>query len=212
MSGSAWPPPARSTSPRASLATGPPRAGSAIIAATEPTGRRFAEAEFGAGEGPAHEAWTSRRPVLVPEVGGPHDHTWPGYTHIASTAGICAVFAFPLQVGAIRLGVLTLFHDRPRQLTQSDLRTCLVMAELGTEKLTDHSSAREHEVLDPSLDTAMALRSEVYQAQGMVAVALGITLLDALAMMRSHAFQTGTDLIGLANDIVHHGLQLDREA
>lgn len=191
----------------ATITLGPPRDKSVVVAAHEPPGRRFAEPEFAVGEGPAHDAYDLRRPVLVPELGGASDGTWPGYATTAKAAGIRAVFAFPLQVGAIRVGVLTLHHDRIVHLAPSDLATCLVMAELATERLIDSPHAAAEEI-EPSLDQAVSFRAEIYQAQGMVAVALGLTLSDSLATIRAHAFRTGRELNDVAYDIVHHGYRL----
>ena len=46
------------------------------------------------------------------------------------------------------------------------------------------------------------MRDEVYQAQGMVMVELGVTLEVALARMRAVAFADGISLQELAADIV----------
>lgn len=190
----------------ATVTVGLPGDTSAVLAANEPASRRFAEAEYDVGEGPTHDAWRFRRPVLIPQLGGPDGVAWPGYTTTAMAAGVLAVFAFPLQVGAVRVGVLTLHHDQVGPLAQPDLTTCLVMAELATERLINSTTAARG--VDPSLDDAVAYRSEIYQAQGMVAAALAISLGDALAKMRGHAFHTGQDLIDVAHDIVHNGYRL----
>jgi hypothetical protein len=189
------------------VTVGPPNDSSAVVAASDPAHQRFAESEFGAGEGPAQEAWTHGRPVLVPELGGSQDGAWPGYAMIASAAGVRAVFAFPLQMGAVRFGVLTLFRDQPGPLSRPELRMCLSMAVLATERLINDSTLPGGD-LDPSLQEPLDFRNVVYQAQGIVAVALGITLIDALARMRGHAFRSGRGLVEIADDIVHNGLRL----
>ena len=55
---------------------------------------------------------------------------------------------------------------------------------------------------------ALDLRTEVYQAQGMVMVQLDITLNAALARMRATAFSRGVDLGQLSADIVAGRAQL----
>lgn len=194
----------------ATVTMGAPGDTSVVVATNAPASQRYAEAEYAVGEGPANDAWLHRRPVLVPELGGAQDGAWPGYTATAAAAGILAVFAFPLQVGAIRLGVLTLYHDEPGPLTPSDLATCLLMAELATERLIE-SRAADEGATEPSLEAAADVRMEIYQAQGMIAVALEISLIDALATMRGHAFQSGRDLIDVASAIVHNGYRLGED-
>ncbi len=51
--------------------------------------------------------------------------------------------------------------------------------------------------LDGSLN-----RTEVHQAQGMVMVFLGLSLAEALVLMRARAFATGRSLTELARDVV----------
>lgn len=197
---------------------GAPGENSAVVAANSPSHGRHAETEFGVGEGPAQEAWARRRPVLVSELAGPDGNVWPGYTMVAVAAGVRAVYAFPLQIGAARVGVLAIYHDEVRRLTGSEIKTCLTMAELATQRLieasappADHAVDSEPEI-DPSLGWPIHFRDEVYQAQGIVAVKLGVTLTEALARVRGHAFTAGRDLIDVAADIVHTGLQLDDAA
>lgn len=191
----------------ATVTMGAPGDTSVVVATSSPGSQRFAEAEYAVGEGPANDAWLHRRPVLVPELGGAQDGAWPGYTATAAADGIMAVFAFPLQVGAVRVGVFTLYHDKPGRLASSDLATCLLMAELATERLIE-SRAADAGAVDPSLEAAADVRVEIYQAQGMVAVALGISLIDALATLRGHAFRSGRELIDVASEIVHNGYRL----
>ena len=47
--------------------------------------------------------------VAVPDLVGRTNINWPNYTPSALELGTCAVFAFPLQVGAGVVGVLTLY-------------------------------------------------------------------------------------------------------
>ena len=72
--------------------------------------------QFGLGEGPCVEAATSGRPVLVPDIS---DTAATGQRPVYAAAvveqapQIGAVFALPLQWGAINLGVLDLYRRAP---------------------------------------------------------------------------------------------------
>ena len=118
---------------------------------------------------------------------------------------------FPLQIGAARFGLLTLFSDKSRALTRNELDRCLAFAELATELLIDGPGGNVNGHLDPDLLNALELRTEVYQAQGMVMIQLDITLNAALARMRAHAFSTGVDLGQLSTDIVAGRTQLTND-
>jgi hypothetical protein len=182
----------------------------AVVAASDDAARACAELEFAMGEGPARDAFARGRPVLVPELGGPQDGSWTGFGPAAYDVGVRAVFAVPLQVGAVRFGVLSLYDGVPRRLAPPETTRVLALAEVATEMLLDSSAATSHGEIDPDLDQALGFRGEVYQAQGMVMVALEVPLPEALARMRGHAFATDRDLLGVALDIVGGRLELLR--
>lgn len=179
--------------------------GESVAAASDDDSRHVAELGFGLGEGPAHDSLRSGRPVLVPTLGGPHQRRWPGYSGAAADLGVRGVFCFPLQVGAVRFGVLSVFSGASAGLDRDHLSLCLTMAELATERLLD--SGHVGDMVD-DLGGALGLRDEIYQAQGMVAVALRVDLAEALSRMRGHAFQSGRSLLAVSLDIVTGHLRL----
>ncbi len=73
---------------------------------------------------------------------------------------------------------------------------CWATAELATEILPTRSETSADGEIDPGLRGVPGLRNEVHQAQGTVMVALGISLVEALARMRAHAFAPDRDLVG----------------
>ena len=173
----------------------------AVAGASNARGQDLEQIQFGVGEGPGLDAFMAGRPVLVPDLTAAFAR-WPGYVPEALRAGLCAVFAFPLQLGAVRFGVLTAYADRTRSLTSQETTQALVFAELATELLLTSADGRHPARPGASLDDALHLRNEIYQAQGMVKVQLGVSLVEALARMRAHAFATGQDLPTLALDIL----------
>ena len=71
------------------------------------------ELQYGLGQGPGVEAYHTGRVVLEPNLADPATPRWPAFTPPAIGAGARAVFAFPLRLGAVRLGALNLHRDRP---------------------------------------------------------------------------------------------------
>lgn len=181
----------------------------AVVAASDEASRRLGELHFEYGEGPGQESFDGGRPSLVPDLAAAA--RWPGYGPAAHASGAGAVFVFPLQVGAARFGLLTLFADQRRVLTDDELDRCLAFASLATELLIDGPGATVNGHLDPDLLNALNLRTEVYQAQGMVMVQLDITLGAALARMRARAFALGVELGQLSADIVAGRTQLTND-
>jgi len=157
------------------------------------------ELQFDLGEGPGLDAYAAGRPVLVPDLRA-SDGRWPGFSEAATQRDVLGIFSFPLQLGAVRLGVLTCVRRAAEQLEQRELTSCLIFSEVATELLLDSSPTGAHP--DPDLRAALLARNEVYQAQGMLTVDLGVTLEEALARMRAAAFSEGVTLQQLAAEIV----------
>lgn len=63
--------------------------------------------EFTLGEGPASDAYTEGKPVLVDDLASVGSR-WPQLTRALAETGIKSIYALPLRVGAIKLGVLVL--------------------------------------------------------------------------------------------------------
>ena len=105
------------------------------------------ELQFSLGEGPCFEAYGSRRPVLIPDLLAVASTRWPGYAAAAQEHGVRAVFAFPLQIGAARLGVMDIYNSEPGNLSIEALGQALTFAEVATGSMLDGQLApdsRDH--------------------------------------------------------------------
>lgn len=181
-----------------------------VAAASSAAARVLEEAQFGVGEGPTRDAFSARRPVLISDLEGRGLSRWPGWAPVALDAGVCAAYALPLHVGASSFGVLTFYVDTPPVFDTEALQTALVFAEIATEILLDGSlSDVGHPLVH--VEAAIDTHAQVFQAQGMVMVALAVSLPEALARMRAHAWATGLDLTTLAGEIVAGRLTLPRD-
>lgn len=180
----------------------------AVAGASDEGARELEEMQFALGEGPGCDAFASGRPVLVPDLERAFAR-WPGYVPAALRLGTCAAYTFPLQLGAMRFGVLTFYADRASTLGAPELTLCMIFAEVATELLLESSSGRPGDADgEKALLSALHFRTEIYQAQGMVMAALDVTLVEALARMRALAFSTGQDLNDLARGIIDGSIQL----
>jgi GAF domain/ANTAR domain len=186
--------------------------GRGVVAASDPGSARLEELQFTLGEGPCVDAYASRRPVLISDLAGGAMARWPAYAPAVHDNGVRAVFAFPLQIGAARLGVLDVFRDRVGALTADELRRAVVLADVTVAALLDH-----HEQDDggdagrADLDEAIEDRAELFQAQGMVMVQLGISIGEAMARMRAYAYAENRRLGEVAHDIVARRLRFDQD-
>ena len=173
-----------------------------VLASSDGASRRLGEIPFEVGEGPCLDAFSFARPVLVRDLLGEGQSRWPGYVSAMSGEGVRAVYAFPLHVGAVRLGVLELYGARTHPLSSAELPWALTFAEAATDTMADPASGSSVAWLDDRSVGAMDRRLEIHQAQGMVTVDLGVDLAQALALMRAHAFGLDLPLLEVARRIL----------
>jgi hypothetical protein len=186
--------------------------GGGTVAASSAASRTLEELQFSLGEGPSLDAYSSRRPVLEPNLTTHGLRRWPGYARAACEHGVEAVFAFPLQVGAARAGALDVYRNEPGSLTPDGLTQAFTFAEVAMGLLVDGQDGAQDGQTIAELDDALAYRLEVYQAQGMVMVDLGVTIDEALARLRGHAYAEGRPISDVASDIVAGKMRLKRDA
>jgi hypothetical protein len=166
------------------------------------------EQQFSFGEGPCVDSFAARRPVLSGDLGADAGR-WPAYAPAAYEQGIRAVFAFPLQIGASRLGVLDVYRDFPGGLAPSALAEALTYADIALQTLLD--GQRLEAVTRPSdgLESAVDSRAELFQAQGMIMIQLGVSLTEAMSRLRGYAFANNRRIGDVARDVVARRLQLE---
>jgi hypothetical protein len=183
-----------------------------VAAASDRLTESLGELQFTLGEGPCMDAFATYRPVLEPDLAGVPTGRWPAYAPAAASLGVRSVFAFPLQMGAARLGVLDVYRRGPGGLTVDSLGLALAFADLTVEALLGAQDAVGRGTPAGGLDDVLDSHYVVYQAQGMTMVDLGVSLLDALARLRAHAFAEDRSLYAIAQDVVDGRLRLEPDA
>lgn len=89
--------------------------------------------QYSIDEGPCPDAYRQDLPVIEPDLVRAGTSRWPSFVPAAIEAGARAVFGFPLRMGAVRLGVLSLSRDKPGPLTDDGFADALVMADIVAE-------------------------------------------------------------------------------
>ncbi|MEV8371089.1 GAF and ANTAR domain-containing protein [Kribbella sp. NPDC056861] len=153
------------------------------------------------GEGPCLTAFHDRRPVLEHDLSRAAGR-WPGFAPAAADSGIAAVFAFPLQIGAVRLGVLDLYRDTPGPLDSLQLAEALDYAIAATTMLLDLQRENSVGGLHAQLSDAVDSHREIHQATGIVSVQASVSMDEALLLMRTRAYAEELPLLELAQEVV----------
>jgi hypothetical protein len=183
------------------------------LCSTDTISEQLEELQLTLGEGPCVDAFVHGSAVLTPDLlTGRLQDRWSVFADAALEAGARAVFALPLQIGAISPGVLDLYADVPTVLDAEQLADALAFADLATLLLLD---ARIEETGAPA-DGALpargfedlgGYRAEIDQATGILTVQLGVGIDEAFVRLRAYAYTQGRRLADVAADVVAHRLR-----
>ncbi|HEV7649871.1 MAG TPA: GAF and ANTAR domain-containing protein [Actinophytocola sp.] len=178
--------------------------GGVLAYSTDLLGAELDDLASSTGTGPCVDAFELGHPVLVSDLAAERVR-WPGFTADAVTAGVAAVFSFPLLVGAVGLGVLELHRAIPGPLSAIRLLDALLLADLATNTIFDDL----HAVAPMTLPSVVDIQAVVHQATGFVAVELEVSLPEALMRIRGYAFAQQRTLSEVAKDIIERRLRLE---
>ncbi len=176
------------------------------VCASDDVSARLEELQFTTGEGPGADDFRVGSPMLIAQLDSVAAR-WPGFVPAAAAAGAGAMFSFPLQAGAIQVGILTLYRFQPGPMAPEELADALVFADLALELLLDASSGLIGFPGYRPLDGMSEGRAEVHQATGMISVQLGVSLEEALVRLRAHAFASSAAVGDVAAEVVDRRLR-----
>ncbi|KKD07591.1 MULTISPECIES: ANTAR domain-containing protein [unclassified Streptomyces] len=173
---------------------------------------RFEELQFTLGEGPAHDAIRTGSPVLEPDLARVRPERWPALLPAARKMGVHGVCCFPLGIGAIRVGVLTMLCHPDRLPDDQQYADATALAAALTMACLDGEQPDRRNDEAPGLNelqTSFLHRAAVHQATGMVSVQLDVSMEIALLRLRAHAYAGDRPLGEVAQDVVARRLRFD---
>jgi predicted PP-loop superfamily ATPase len=117
------------------------------------------------------------------------------------------MFAFPMALGAVIVGVVSLYRDRVALLSEFEIEQAATYTREVTPtavRLALRSAAADIEPGNTRL--APTMRREVHQATGMLTVQLGVNATEAFLRLRAYAFSSGRSIHDVAHDVVERVL------
>jgi hypothetical protein len=181
------------------------------VTATDAVAADLEELQLTLGQGPCVDTFAEGGPVFAEDLRSPSCATrWPAFTPAALDAGAVAVFALPLHIGAIRLGVLDLYRAGPGRLDPHELADALAFADIGGVLLLDGAGTRP-ESTGPARpqEDASGRHAVVHQATGMILVQLGVSAEAAFARLRAYAYAHDLRLSDVAREVVERRLRFE---
>jgi hypothetical protein len=182
------------------------------LCASDDVAARMEAGQATAGEGPAVEAVRRGGPVFVEDVSAQLKR-WPGFGAVVGERGRGAMFAFPLQIGAIAVGALDLYRVEPTPAGVDEVAAMLAVADIVTMVLLSHAPPAVPAGVDADiLDTWWAPLSssrEIHQATGMIVAQLAVPPDVAYLRLQAYAFSQDRLLMEVARDVVARRVRFD---
>ena len=179
------------------------------IGTTNSVSELIEDLQYTLGEGPCLDAYERQEPILEPDLADPTVVRWSAFSPVAVGAGVRAIFGFPLAVGELPVGALNLYRDLPGALTATQHADALLLADVAARAIISIEADAPPGALNAELQVGTNFRFVVHQAAGMVSVQLGISVADALARLRAHAFALNHSIVDLAEDVVERRVRFE---
>lgn len=187
-----------------------PGAAGEVIWRTDGPSARLDDLHFTLGEGPAVDVAASGELILEPDLAAVPPHRWPVFTPAALELGVRAIFAIPMQIGPIRLGVLLAHREAPGPMGDRVLADTLAFADAATGALLGPAFGG-FDAPQWLADEPTGYTAQIHQATGMVSVQIGVNQADALIRLRAHAFGQRLALADVAADVMARRLRFDKD-
>jgi len=178
--------------------------GSETVAASDEVAARIDELQLDLGEGPCWDSVDLGRPILEPDIRNHPRRTWPAFSDALRAEDVGALFAFPLSIGAMRIGALDLYNERPGELPAEHAERAGAMADLISRHVL-RRAVRLAGNLEEAGETRHSRRT-IHQATGFVIAQLGISAEDAHALIQGQALTERRAMSEIADDIVSRRL------
>jgi hypothetical protein len=184
------------------------------LSSSDVMSRELDELQFTCGEGPGVDSARDGNTVLVADLQDGTDDRWPAFTAAGLQLGVRAIFALPVSVAHVQIGLLDLYRNRPGDLDAPSLAGGLLAAELAVLPLldlmgTDLNAAVATPGATAYRELTVLTRVEVHQATGMLIAQLDIGPAEALVRLRAYAFAHDLPVNQVALDIVERRLRLE---
>jgi hypothetical protein len=179
------------------------------VGVSDPVSEAVEQVEYTLGEGPCVAAFRSATPATDADLADDGVVAWPEFRQGALAVGVRAAFGFPMLIERVCIGALNLYHDRSGALTDDQFADALVVAHLASRQVLAWQADAPPGTVAWQLERAPNHRVEVHQATGRISVQAGISLADALVLLRAYAFSQDLLIGEVATDVAAGRLRFD---
>ncbi|MHA6764964.1 ANTAR domain-containing protein [Streptacidiphilus sp. PAMC 29251] len=183
------------------------------LCSTDDVSERLEELQLTLGEGPCVDAFAQAATVWTRDLRTADAlGRWPVFAPAAMDAGARAVFAFPLQIGAISPGVLDLYSPLPLLLSPEQLADAMAFADSATLVLLNTRAAGRDGLAAGHEREKGGYRAEIDQATGMLTGQMDVGIEEAFIRLRAYAYANNRRLSEVAADVVSRRLRFTADS
>jgi GAF domain-containing protein len=175
--------------------------GLSVAAASSRSSRLLEDFAIATEAGPCIDCVRTGSTMISPDLERDADR-WPRFVAGAREAGFRACHAVPMCLRGQVIGVLTLLHDAPHLLSDSDARLAQALADAATIGLLHERALHRAEEVAGQLQHALNSRVLIEQAKGMLSQQAGISPQEAFAVLRASARRSNVRLAVLSERVI----------
>ena len=157
-----------------------------LVAASSESMRVLEVFELQSEEGPCLDAFRTGEQVEAENLRAGTGR-WPRFATVAVEAGFRSVFALPLRLRDLTIGVLNLVSGEQTPINEADVLVARAFADLATIGLMRERALTETQRVNEQLSRALTSRIIIEQAKGVVFARAGIDMTEAFSRLRTYA-------------------------
>jgi diguanylate cyclase (GGDEF)-like protein len=124
------------------------------VAASDPSALRYESLQSELGDGPCLTAYSSGEAIVVPDLR--LEDRFPEFSRRALSAGLRAVFTFPLRRDDLQLGALDLYRETAGPLSEESMTAAQTLADVASAYLINAQARSDlQDASDQSRDAAL---------------------------------------------------------
>ncbi len=171
------------------------------LCATDEAAARLDEVQFDLGEGPCWEALSTGRPVLERDIRTSTRGEWPAFIEAIRDLPVRGVYAFPLTIGRLNVGIIDLYSEEPADLQDIHKRDAEALASIAARQILRELVMRSGDDNEDDPGSEFSRRT-IHQATGMVLAQLNVTADDAALIIQAHAYASDRTVREVAEDVL----------
>ena len=169
---------------------------------THPDLPEIDRAQYESARGPCVDAWRDGVSHMILDTRT--ERRWPEFCAVADANGIRSTCSLPMLAGERSVGAMNLYATMDHGFTLEDLRALWVFAAQAAYLLVNTQTFWDSRSLGENLTTAVATRSVIEQAKGVIMAARGGSAEEAFQTLVDQSQHENRKLRDLAAEIVRN--------